>query len=349
MRTLNDEELNKLADLEIAALEKKAAAQGEINSLLKLQNKILGEVAEQEAVITDRKLEINKMEMESFTILEETKTEIHAENLEIRREGEQAFHDGMLQLAEEEKQAKIDAMNEYIAAAQDIGNTLFSFNAQLLDGERIRLENAKAYELQLAGDNADKKAKVEKKYDDEMRKLRTKQARAEKAQALFGAIINTARAVTAAMTAGPGIGLVLAAITAVLAGIQVGIIASQPIPAFAKGTKRAPRGLAWVGERGRELIAGPDGLALTPGTASLVNLGRGGQRIYNNRETEMILRAAKGADTPELKKMMQQMHQDNDRLVETIKNNRPIYHFDKSRRISERGGYGNYFDKKITG
>jgi hypothetical protein len=212
------------------------------------------------------------------------------------------------------------------------------------------MENAKAYELQLAGDNAAKREEIEKKYEAESKKLRQRQAKADKAQALFTAIINTAKAVTAALASGPLIGQILAGIMAALGAAQIGVIASQPIPAFARGTRRAPRGLAWVGERGRELIAGPGGVALTPGTASLVNLGRGGQRIYNNRETEAILRAAGGADSGEVRQLVGKLDEGNRAVVQAIRNKRELHISDGGRRITERGnGYSRtYLDKKIN-
>ena len=185
---------------------------------------------------------------------------------------------------------------------------------------------SKAYELQLAGDNAVKRAAIEKKYEDEARKLKLKQARADKAQALFSAIIKTAQAVIAGLAYGPPLGYVFAALNAALGAIQIGVIASQPIPAFAKGTKKAPRGLAYVGERGRELIEGSDGsLSLSPSTATLVNLGKGGQRIYNNRETEAIIRAAKGADSSEVRSLLDRVDRGNRDIVQAIKNKKELH------------------------
>jgi hypothetical protein len=149
---------------------------------------------------------------------------------------------------------------------------------------------------------------------------------------------------------GPPLGYIFAALNAVLGAVQIGVIASQPIPQFAKGTRRAPRGMAIVGERGRELIAGPDGLALSPGTASLVNLGRGGQRIYNNRETEMILRAARGADDPGSRRLLDQIHNDNRELINVIKNKSELHISGNGTRITERkGSYARtYLDKKVN-
>jgi len=146
------------------------------------------------------------------------------------------------------------------------------------------------------------------------------------------------------------VGLAMGILAGVLGTLQIGLIAGQPIPAFAKGTRRAGGGLAIVGERGRELIAGPNGMALSPGTASLVNLGRGGQRIYNNRETEMILRATRGADDPSSRRLLDQIHQDNRDIVNAIKNKSELHISANGNRITERTGeYARtYLDKKIN-
>jgi len=90
--------------------------------------------------------------------------------------------------------------------------------------------------------------------DKKRRELMRRQASIDKQAALFKAIINTAAAVATALTAGPVAGQILAGITAALGAVEIGIIASSPVPAFAKGTKEAPKGFKWVGEKGAELI-----------------------------------------------------------------------------------------------
>ncbi len=90
--------------------------------------------------------------------------------------------------------------------------------------------------------------------DKKRRELMRRQAEQEKQAALFKAIINVAVAVATALTAGPVAGQILAGITAALGAVEIGMIASQPLPAFAKGTKDAPKGFKWVGEKGAELI-----------------------------------------------------------------------------------------------
>jgi hypothetical protein len=108
-------------------------------------------------------------------------------------------------------------------------------------------------------------------YDQKKRELARKQAIADKNAALFKAIINVAAAVATALGGGPVLGQILAGITAALGAVEIGVIASTPIPAFARGTKEAPKGFKWVGEQGAELI-----------------YDDGGYPIITNRESKVL-------------------------------------------------------------
>ena len=236
-------------------------------------------------------------------------------------------------------------------AASDIASTMYDFGKMLNDRAMSDLDKKHEYELKLAGNNADKKAEADKKYDAARKKIMQKQAIEDKAMSIFKATLNFAQALVAALTVPPPASFVFEAITAALAGIQVGIVAATPIPAFAKGTKSAKKGLAWIGEKGKELIFGPDGsVGMSPGTASLMQM-KGGERIVSNRETEILMRTAKGADDQHSKRLMEQMHQDNRDLINTIRNKKEVYFDEHGRKIAEREGayFKNYRTKKITG
>lgn len=89
----------------------------------------------------------------------------------------------------------------------------------------------------------------QREYDRELRRMKRKQAEDDKKLAIFQAIVATARAVTQALPVIP-----LAVLAGILGAVQIALIAAQPIPAFAKGTKNAPGGPSLVGEAGAELI-----------------------------------------------------------------------------------------------
>lgn len=89
---------------------------------------------------------------------------------------------------------------------------------QLNEGYITQEEYAKASE-QLEVDLANKKSE-----------MAYKEAKAEKVSKIFSAIGATALAVATALTAGPVMGPILAGIVGALGAVQVGIIASQPLP-----------------------------------------------------------------------------------------------------------------------
>jgi hypothetical protein len=77
----------------------------------------------------------------------------------------------------------------------------------------------------------------------------------------------------------------LAALAAGIAAAQIGLIAAQPVPEFAEGTKGKPfeGGRAIVGERGIEKVVTESGkVYFTPATATLVDLPKGSQVIPNH-------------------------------------------------------------------
>lgn len=307
-------------------------------------------IAQNEA---DRKLEINDMTSiqlkQSWDNLEVETLGTHIKTLELREQADIDFIEREDERLKAQHDKRLQMAQEYVAQSQQIGQTLLDFNQFLIDTETSKMEQAKAYELQLAGDNADKRAEIEKKYDKEASKLKAKQARQDKAQALFSAIIKTAQAVLAGLAYGPPLGYVFAALNAVLGAIQIGVIASQPIPQFFKGTKSAPDGLISVAEKGQEMIKTRSGKILMATRPTLLS-GMKGATIYSNKETEEILKMRNvGYDSPELRRTLEKNNQD---LIRTIKNKKEIYITPaKNTRVTERDGayFKTYFNRKLGG
>ena len=96
--------------------------------------------------------------------------------------------------------------------------------------------------------------------DREMQKRRLaaqrKHAMASKVTSLFSAVVSTAEAVAKALTAGPFLGPILAGIIGAMGAVQIALIASQPLPSFAKGGIAGLHGpeIIMVGEEGPERI-----------------------------------------------------------------------------------------------
>ena len=272
----------------------------------------------------------------------------HSESyLEQLKEQQEAAHQEELERIEAEKEAKMQAAQMYLNAAADYGGQLFEINQMLIDNEVRKMEEAKAYELQMAGDNVAKREAIEKKYDKEATKLKQKQAKQDKAQALFNAIIKTAQAVLAGLAFGPPLGYVFAALNAVLGGIQIGLIASQPIPQFEKGTESAPDGVISVAEKGQELIKTRSGKVLLAKKPTLL-AGMKGAKIFTNEQTEALLAMQNvGYDSKELRQTLDKNNRD---LIRAIENKREV-HITPPRgsRITAREGnyYKNYLATKI--
>lgn len=297
-----------------------------------------------ETAAADRKMTIAKM---TAIDTEQVITDAHKAGIEMREIEDINSAEREKQRIDEIREKRIESAQEYVGAAAQYGQQLFEINQALIDSETQKMEQAKAYELQLAGDNAEKRAEIEKKYEKESAKLKAKQAKQDKAQALFSAIIKTAQAVLSGLAYGPPLGYVFAALNAALGAIQIGVIASQPIPQFYKGTKSAPDGLISVGEKGQEMIQTRSGKVLMATRPTLLS-GMKGARIYSNPETEKILAARNaGYDSPELRRTLKE---NNDKLIRTIQNKREIIITPaKGSRITERQGnyYKNYITRKL--
>lgn len=324
-----------------------------INEVENAQIAVAQEIDNTNGVIEDQTATIiranNIREMNALSFEGEI-TNIHKAEIEKREQADIDF----IAREDERNAERLEKIKENAMfatqAVMELGQIGHEFTTSLLQAEMGQIQERYDNEILLAGDNAAKKEKAEKKYQDERKKLLNKQAKIDKAFAIFQSTINFAQALIAALTVPPPASFVFEAITAALAGIQLAAVIATPLPQYAKGTRSARRGLAVVGEKGRELVIGKDGqMALTPGTASLVNMGGGGQRIIPNKETELLLRAAKGADDHSSRELLNEIKRGNDRLVDTIKNKSEIHIHDGGRKITERKGnyYRHYRDRAI--
>ena len=171
---------------------------------------------------------------------------------------------------QEEKQ------NEELAKFQEDQNKKLEYINELEQSGAITEEEASARRIRLEEETARKQ-----------REIKRKQAIQDKAQALFNIAIFTAQAIIAALASVPP-NPVQAAAAAVTGAVQAGIVASRPIPEFYKGTEYSPEGLAYVGERGAELIEYPDGTQRIATQKALEYLPEG-TKVKTASETKQIL------------------------------------------------------------
>jgi len=171
--------------------------------------------------------------------------------------------------------------------AQGLLGQLSGIESQYFSNKSVALENQykkekKYIENSTMGEiaKADALKALDEKTQAEREKLAKKQFDIEKALGITNATINTALAVTKALTAGPIAGPILAGAIGALGAVQIGLIASAPRP-MDRGGMLADGEYAYVGERRPEIVTG----------GSLI---RGPANITSGAETAKILAAASG-------------------------------------------------------
>lgn len=161
-----------------------------------------------------------------------------------------------------------DARIENIEKEQDANDEAYDKEIErieaLEENGAISKEEAELRKRAAEDKTAAKNEELEKK----KAALQEKQARWDKANSIVQAGIATTLAITKALP-----NLVLAALVGAMGAAQVAIIAAQPIPKYAKGTKDHPGGLAIVGDGGKkEGIVTDNGLFITPDKPTLVDI-----------------------------------------------------------------------------
>jgi hypothetical protein len=144
--------------------------------------------------------------------------------------------------------------------AQDVFNKINEMSNQRFENQRMNLEREYKIGLAFAGDSASARAEIEKQYQERQREIQKKEFKARKAQALVNIAIDTAQAIIATLArTPPPLGTGLAIAMGALGAVQAGLVASQQMPQFWKGTDNAPEGWALTQERGREIITDSKG------------------------------------------------------------------------------------------
>jgi cbb3-type cytochrome oxidase subunit 3 len=154
--------------------------------------------------------------------------------------------------------------------------------------EYANLERQRDIALLFAGDSASAREEIERQAEEKRRAIQKREFQAKKQQALFNIAVDTAQAIIATLARTPlpaGLPLVIA--TGALGALQAGIVASQQMPAFWKGTDNAPEGFALTQERGREIITDKHGNIKSTGSdkgAQVTWLNKG-DKVLNNEKT----------------------------------------------------------------
>ena len=184
----------------------------------------------------------------------------------------------------------IDKIGGY---ASEVESAFAQIKANSIDAEIQNTQLAYDNELKSAGDSAEEKLRVQKKYDKELKRLAFERAKAERDNAVASVAISTAVGIAKAFAqfGFPG-GIVPAAIVAIQGGLQTAAIYSRPLPAYFRGRQGGIAELAEVSERGPELIKrAKTGNMEYVAERAIVPLGAGDDVYSAHQTTEMLRRA----------------------------------------------------------
>lgn len=156
-----------------------------------------------------------------------------------------------------------------------------SFQAQYAD-----LDQRQQIALKYAGESQAAQEEVNKQYEERRKELKRKELQAQKEQAIFNAIINTAQGVTAALAQA---NIPLSIIIGALGAAQIAFIAGQQIPAYKMGTDNHGGGLMMVndasGSNYREMVQTPDGQSFIPQDRNVIMNAPKGTRVLTADKT----------------------------------------------------------------
>ena len=180
--------------------------------------------------------------------------------------------------AEEDKKVVEQKANEL---TQTLVFGAFDLYQQYTNKEITLLNKKYNEEVRLADGNQQKIDELTQQKNEKEKELKLKQFRADQAAASARVMFQLAQEVMKYAVSNPP----AAVLAGFIAAAQLGLIAAQPVPEFAEGTKGKPfkGGKAMVGERGVEKVVTESGkVYFTPPTATLVDLPKGSQVIPNH-------------------------------------------------------------------
>lgn len=187
------------------------------------------------------------------------------------------------------------------AVVTEIGNAVFQNNINNIDEEITANEDKYALLIAAAEEDSIQKdlliLEAEKKRQEleaKKKKELTKQAKLNKAAAMVQAGINTALAITSALTFAPPASFVMAALAGVLGAVQIAAIASAPIPKFKDGhLSGTHKGLALVNDGGRDEVWERNGKAqIIKGRNVPINMERGDKIYKSVDDYQRIMRSS---------------------------------------------------------
>ena len=187
-----------------------------------------------------------------------------------------------------------DAISTALAvseAFQEAFNTIASFSNANFEQMYTNLEQQRDVSILFAGESATAKEEIERQYEERRKKIQRQQAESQKRMAMFNIAMNTAQGIVSALAMLPP-NIPLSIAIGAIGAVQLGLVASQPIPAFAEGGTHEG-GLMLVndakGNGYKEKIVTPDGKVISPKGRNVVMNAPKGTQIFTENQWEKQL------------------------------------------------------------
>jgi len=174
-------------------------------------------------------------------------------------------HKRDLQKAADDERKRMMMAAETAASVIQVGLDVFKeLNQRKLDADLQAMQDRMNAELQTKDLTEAQRAQIEERYRQQERRAKEQAFKNQKQADIITATINTALAVTRALSTPPAPNVALAAAAGIAGGAQVALIASQPMPRFAQGTEMfktsgtgtSDSGMAWLSHGERVVPAG---------------------------------------------------------------------------------------------
>lgn len=180
--------------------------------------------------------------------------------------------------------------NAIAESAQEAFNFISNASQANFDAEYARLENQKEIALQFAGDSAVARAKIEEDAEAKKKEIANRENKAKQKQAIFNIAIDTAQGIVSALASTPP-NVPLSIAIGAIGALQIGLVASQKVPQYWKGTDNAPAGLAYTNERGAEIHTDRLGNIkdLGDNKGARLTIMEAGDKVYTAEQSKMLL------------------------------------------------------------
>lgn len=194
----------------------------------------------------------------------------------------------------------------------------YDLKTSAVDKAAISEEERSARKAVLVAEEAEQ----QKRLDDEIRKIKIKQAKYDKAQALATIAINTA--IAASSPTNLALGGTLTPLIIGLGAAQAAIVLATPLPEYAKGKKASDsyEGLAIAGEKGTEMKIDKDGKLELLTRPTLIHTKRGDTILSNEqlRKGELGKHIKTDVAKSNYDELIRAYSYNTDKLVKAVKN-----------------------------